>query len=228
MAFFRKIKAGLVKSEFEEYIGEEGQLFFNVETGELRLGDESTPGGISVGGGGGVATLTVSETGNNEIITNEVTRVTAIRFDRDTGFNVENLGAGEVKVSLGSTFKTWKVDGQQDLVAVGEDVIRFVAGSGITITTDPTAEIKTITLSSTGGGSYTLPTATDTVKGGVIIGSNISVDENGTISVTKENLETELLGASITISDVQNGDALLYQSGEWINSPSMYWASRNW
>jgi hypothetical protein len=194
MAFFRKIKAGLVKSEFEEFVGEEGQLFFNVETGELRLGDESTPGGISVGGGGG-ATLTVSETGNNEIITNEVTRVTAIRFDRDTGFNVENLGAGEVKVSLGSTFKTWKVDGQPDLVAVGEDTIKLVASNGIILTTDPTAEIKTLTIA--------------------VDSSNISAGSIADIPiVVNENLA--------------DGDAIIYQNGEWTNSPSMYWSSKNW
>jgi len=194
MAFFRKIKAGLVKSEFEEYIGEEGQLFFNVETGELRLGDESTPGGISVGGGGG-ATLTVSETGNNEIITNEVTRVTAIRFDRDTGFNVENLGAGEVKVRLGSTFKTWKVDGQPDLVAVGEDTIKLVASNGIILTTDPTAEIKTLTIA----------VDSSNISAGSIADIPIAVNEN-----------------------LADGDAIIYQNGEWTNSPSMYWSSKNW
>jgi hypothetical protein len=48
MAFFRKISAGLVKSEFEEYVGEVGQLFFNIETGELRLSNESTPGGTPI------------------------------------------------------------------------------------------------------------------------------------------------------------------------------------
>ena len=48
MAFFRKIKAGLVKSNFEDYIGEEGQLFFNVETGVFGLGDGTTPGGQAI------------------------------------------------------------------------------------------------------------------------------------------------------------------------------------
>ena len=48
MAFFRKIKAGLVKASFEEYVGGEGEIFFNVETGEFRLGDGLTPGGIII------------------------------------------------------------------------------------------------------------------------------------------------------------------------------------
>jgi hypothetical protein len=50
VAFFRKIKAGLVKNDIESFIGEEGNLFFNIETGELRLSDGSTPGGNPIGG----------------------------------------------------------------------------------------------------------------------------------------------------------------------------------
>ena len=34
MAFFRKIKAGLVKDPITEFVGEVGNLFFNIETGE--------------------------------------------------------------------------------------------------------------------------------------------------------------------------------------------------
>ena len=53
MAFFRKIKAGLVRNDIENFVGDEGNIFFNVETGELRLSDGTTPGGIGIGGGGG-------------------------------------------------------------------------------------------------------------------------------------------------------------------------------
>jgi hypothetical protein len=48
MAFFRKIKAGLVKSDFEDYVAEEGQIVFNVETGEFRLGNGVTSGGLPI------------------------------------------------------------------------------------------------------------------------------------------------------------------------------------
>ena len=62
MAFFRKIKAGLVKDDITSFVGEEGNIFFNVETGELRLSDGVTPGGIPIIGVGGA---TVSETEPN-------------------------------------------------------------------------------------------------------------------------------------------------------------------
>jgi hypothetical protein len=92
--------------------------------------------------------LEISEINTANSLTNTVTNVTAIRFDRDTGFSVTDLGAGEVKVSLGSSFKTWKVAGQSDVVAVGEDTVEFKAGDGITLTTNPTAPNKSITIAS--------------------------------------------------------------------------------
>lgn len=125
---------------------------------------------------GDAATLKVSEiSGQN--ITNEIDGVSTIRFDKDTGFNVQDLGDGEIKVSLNSTFKTWEVDGQQSLVAVGEDTVEFVAGSGVQITTDPNATPKSITISATGGGGSSVydgsPTTTVSV-GGLAAGTNIS------------------------------------------------------
>jgi hypothetical protein len=50
------------------------------------------------------------------------------------------LGGGNALISLGSTFKTWEVDGQANLVAVGEDVVKFVAGSGIDIKTNASSD----------------------------------------------------------------------------------------
>ena len=81
-----------------------------------------------------------------------ITNVKRLVFDEDTGFNVSELSTGVVKVALGSTFKTWKITGQQDLVAVGEDTIQIVAGSGISLTTDPNSVIKKLTISATGSG----------------------------------------------------------------------------
>jgi hypothetical protein len=117
-------------------------------------------GGIKIGSGlsidpsgvvsatGSVAQLTVSEINTANDITNEVLNVSKIRFDKDTGFSVQDLGSGEIKVSLGSSFKTWKVNGQTDLVAVGEDTVEFIAGDGIALTTNPTAPNKSMTITS--------------------------------------------------------------------------------
>jgi hypothetical protein len=191
MAFFRKIKAGLVKDDIDNFVGEEGNIFFNVETGEFRLSDGVTPGGINVGGGGGgtyvlptastavkggvkvdgttitinnqvisgfdgnynsltnkptiPGSLTVSLIDATNIVSSPLTNITAIRFDTDSGFDITDLGSGAVKVGMNSTFKTWKVDGQSDLVATGLDTIEFIAGSGMLITTDTLSDPKSIT-----------------------------------------------------------------------------------
>ena len=58
------------------------------------------------------------------------------------------------------------------------------AGSNITVTGDTSGNI-------TIANSYSLPTATSSTKGGVIIGSNITVS-SGTISLTKENVTAAL------------------------------------
>lgn len=117
--------------------------------GGIKIGDglSINPAGV-VSATGAVAQLTVSEINTANDITNEVLNVSKIRFDKDTGFNVQDLGSGEIKVSLGSSFKTWKVNGQTDLVAVGEDTVEFIAGDGIALTTNPTAPNKSMTITS--------------------------------------------------------------------------------
>ena len=85
-------------------------------------------------------------------LSNTVANVSNLWFDTTTGFNVTDLGSNTALITLGSSFKTWEVDGQANLVAVGEDVVKFVAGSGITITTNASSYPQQITFSATGGG----------------------------------------------------------------------------
>ena len=85
-----------------------------------------------------------------------VQNVTRLLFDEDTGFNITEISTGVVKVALGSTFKTWKVTGEEDLVAVGEDTIQIAAGYGISISTNPNAAVKTLTITATGSAVISL------------------------------------------------------------------------
>ena len=102
---------------------------------------------FSTGGGSGV-TVGLYDAENS--LTNEVSGITTIGFDQTTGFNITEMDGNAIKVSLGSSWKTWQVDGQDPLVAVGEDTVTFVAGTNMTINTN--ALDKTITFNSTGGG----------------------------------------------------------------------------
>jgi hypothetical protein len=100
--------------------------------------------------GGGGAALTVRNTlGANGTVSTEVTDVTGINFDFNTGMKVDDQGDGNVFVSLGSSFKTIRVAGQSNVVAVGEDTLDLIAGSGIALATNPSAP-KSITISTTG------------------------------------------------------------------------------
>ena len=53
MGQVRKIKAGLVKISVNDFVGEDGNVFFDVEDGVMRLSDGTTPGGIPLSSGGG-------------------------------------------------------------------------------------------------------------------------------------------------------------------------------
>jgi hypothetical protein len=93
---FRKIKAGLVNADIEEFIGEIGNLFFDIETGVLRLSDGLTPGGtvVSGGGDGGSYTLPTATTtvkggvkidGSTIVIANQVIGVGTVPYTKLSG-----------------------------------------------------------------------------------------------------------------------------------------------
>ena len=112
--------------------------------GNLRadylFGDGSLISGVST-------PITISEYFYGDIA-NVIPHVSTIRFDRATGFTVEDLGSNTALISMSSSFKTWIVDGQANLVAFGEDKIKFAVDNNIVITTHPDPDpLKTITFS---------------------------------------------------------------------------------
>lgn len=92
---------------------------------------------------GGSATITVKEISGNSTI-ETVNGVTTLNFDADGGFDVVDQGSGQVKITMNSTFKYWQVPGQTTLVASGLDTIKIIGGTGISITTNASADPKEI------------------------------------------------------------------------------------
>ena len=88
--------------------------------------------------------LTVRQVDSADNADVTVSNVSTINFDNVTGFNVSDQGSGSVKVALGSGYKTIKVDGQTDLVAVGEDTLEVEAGGGIVLSTNATSNPKAL------------------------------------------------------------------------------------
>ena len=128
--------------------------------------------------------------------TSTITNVTGLYFDNNSGFDVRNLGSGNVFVGLNSTFKYWTVSGQPTLIANGLDTVNFVAGNGLQILTSSTSipqsitfqlsttatlTATTITVTSTASSTSTT-TGALTVQGGVGIGGSLNVFGNSTFT----------------------------------------------
>jgi hypothetical protein len=170
----QKIRSGrIISIDADEYIGEKGTVFYNETLGDLRLSNGVTLGGIPLAGAvryntltneltyysgadvtGTIITvsggsITVSNIDVTNSYVNTVTNVTGIRFDTDSGLDVTDLGSGEVKIAMNSTFKYWEVDGVLGLTAEGLDTVNFIQGPGIGIVTDQNSSTKSITFSVT-------------------------------------------------------------------------------
>jgi hypothetical protein len=88
--------------------------------------------------------LTVSLTDDANVFSNVVTQVTGLRFDSNSGFDITDLGSGNVKIGMNSTFKYWKIAGQEDLIANGLDTIAFVGSNGVSIRSNTLTDPKSI------------------------------------------------------------------------------------
>ena len=82
---------------------------------------------------------------------NTITGVTKLSFNTDSGFKITDLGNNEALLNLNSSFNPWLVSGQTTLDATGEEPVEFVAGPGITVTTDATTTPKQIKWEVDGG-----------------------------------------------------------------------------
>ena len=132
-----------------------------------------------IGGGNLLSNvLTVSQytTGN---FSNIIDNVHGLNFDTTTGFSVTDMGGGNALIQLGSSFKTWEVAGQANLVAVGEDVVEFVAGNGMIITTNASAYPQQIEFTANFSGI-----STSSISNG---NSNVNIPiANGNVNISSE------------------------------------------
>lgn len=131
----RNSEPGLVPS-----IGslELGEIAINTRDGKLYIKASDGVADRIVSFTGGNSPLSISELdANNQVVSGTtVSEVTSLLFDQESGFSINNLGNGAVKIAMNSTFKFWEVDGQDTLIADGLDHIQIAAGNGITLTTD--------------------------------------------------------------------------------------------
>ena len=248
MGLVRKIKAGLVKVSVNDFVGEDGNVFFDVDDGVMRLSDGTTPGGIplsSGGGEGGASTFRQlldtpsSFSGNGGTFVKVNPQASAIEFvdvdlfDGDYNsltnkptipdafdpslIDTSLLPDTDVSYDLGSSTKKWRdlylsgttiylgdstisrhTDGGIVLPANSRiGTLRLDSLGGVTsyndLTDKPTIPSDVSDLTDTngllggGGGSYTLPIASNTVLGGIKIGSGLSINGSGLVTAFSGN-----------------------------------------
>lgn len=117
--WFRKIKAGLVKDEISNFVGEEGNIFFNVATGEFRLSDGVTPGGLPIGGGGGggAALVTVEQNGETKGSVNRLNFVNSTVNVTGTTANITAPGGGGGGGGSGTLNEVSTIDENDNLLS---------------------------------------------------------------------------------------------------------------
>ena len=137
-----------------------------------------------------------------------ITNITSLNFDTDAGFSLTNLGGGAALVGMNSTFKFITVDGQQQLVAQGLDTLRFVAGTGISITTDPVNSPQSLTINATSGGNSLIKTFNIIGSFGLLTGTARFVPNS------QDTIKTVIL----TVGNVIYQDLMvgLYRNGQFV------------
>lgn len=114
-----------------------------VNLADKVLYTKDTNGNIIVIG----SSLTVQVVDAANTATTSVAEVRTLQFDSDSGFDVVDRANGIAKVQMNSTFKTWNVYGQANLVADGLDTVNIVAGDFINISTNAAADPQQIRFS---------------------------------------------------------------------------------
>lgn len=119
----RKIKAALVKNmKLDDYVSEDGYVYYDVQTGEARLAN-GQPGGIPIwGGGAGAGTGSVSMVSlidmDTEIIQATYGNPYRLSLDENT-FTIDEYQAGNLKISaVSQSFAEVNVDNDGALAVI--------------------------------------------------------------------------------------------------------------
>jgi plastocyanin len=166
-------------------LGARGEVFYDQATNTLRLYD-------------GV------QTGGHKLARADLNNVTNAQFVAKAA----SAGVGGAGVN---SFQNIVVAGQSSVIADSSaDTLTLIAGSGITITTNAGNDSITITSTGSGGGDYTLPTASNTVLGGVRVDNSTIVINNGIISTVTKDFTFSVAADDSTLRTVGSEESIKF------------------
>jgi hypothetical protein len=206
----RKIKAGLVKISVNDFVGEDGNIFFDIDDGVMRLSDGATPGGIPLSSGGsegGASTFrqlldtpgSFSGHGGKYLKVNA--QASAIEFVDETVFDGDYDSLTNTPTLFNpSNITSNLIPGTTELIDLGSTSKKFrdLYLSGNTIF------LGTAEISRNSGGGIDLPSGSR--MGGVAIGT-------GSGSVSSYNDLTDLPTIPADVSDLTDTGGLLGGGG---------------
>jgi len=237
----RKIEAGrVITKDINTFIGQEGTIFYDERTGEFRLSDGITEGGIPLGSGGGGYVLTTATSirlGGVRIGAGiSVSPNGTISVNTGTTFNLNTATTstlGGVKIGTGidiSEDGTISVNSSTYFtLTAGTDTAVSTSTGNVTIWNISTLQSVTNRGSTTSNTISITNTTTGalTVAGGVNIGGNLYVGGD----ITGPNGSLVLIATTSTAPNRQNGQlwfnsedgrAYIKYDGNWVDlSPTI-------
>ena len=203
-----KIKASRVNNlDASTYIGPAGQLWYDVNTGVLRLGDGSTPGGIITGGGGGTPSGPTQSIqfnnngsfgGTSSLTFNPTANVLSI-FGNVTANNFIGNGSQLTGIPPSLTFITSNIANLQAGMPLNVAAVygnSQYPGGIFTIYQPVLPETLTVTNFWTSSGSTSKNAYAD-YSNNVINSSNVSLTLSSTNTFTIQNTDNIIIGNTI-------------------------------
>lgn len=139
----QKIKSGrIITVQAETYVGEKGIIFYDEDTGVLRLSDGVTPGGILVQSTSTASTYVLPPATTSTLGGVIVGENLAISPEGVISFT----GTASFTATV-NAFSTIVVRGYPDMFAQGNDSVEFVAGRGIALVSESNIFPKAVTIS---------------------------------------------------------------------------------
>ena len=140
----QKIKSGrIITVQAETYVGEKGIIFYDEDTGLLRLSDGVTPGGIPVQSNTGTTSTYVLPPATTSTLGGVI-------VGENLSISPEGVISFTGTASFTATvnaFTTVVVQGYPDMFASGNDSLEFVAGRGIALVAESNIFPKAVTIS---------------------------------------------------------------------------------